>query len=56
MDCRPPCLKGTSSSSSDDSREIRRSDVVANGVVLFGLIITYVVETTNIWIGTDGER
>ena len=35
MDCRPPCVDGAPSSSSDDSRDIRRSDVVANGVVFF---------------------
>lgn len=38
MDCRPPCVDGAPSSSSDDSRETKRSDVVANGVVFFGLM------------------
>lgn len=37
MDCRPPCVDGAPSSSSEDSRETKRSDVVANGVVFFGL-------------------
>lgn len=37
IDCRVTTPEGCSSSSSDDSKEISRSDVVARGLVFFGL-------------------